>query len=217
MARKIFYWIAKMFFLTVFKLYNRLEIRGLEKAPRGTAVIVASNHSSNIDPPLIGGVFPGRLRYLGKESLFSNPLFGFLISALGAVSVTRENSQKAGAVLKLMIKMLREGESILLFPEGTRSADGKLQPLEGGVALLCVKSGVPLLPVYIHGSHKVMPPNKILPRPAKVTVTFGDQIFPDMSEKDEKTRREKVKRALAEALSALEKEAESHDRLSLKA
>ena len=200
-----FYFIVKTFFRVVFTLYNRLEVRGLDKVPPGMSFIVASNHASYIDPPLLGGVFPGRLRYLAKESLFRNPVMGFLISTLGAVSVKREDSQRAGAVMKIMLARLALGESFLIFPEGTRSSDGKLLPLESGAAFLSVKSGVPLLPVYISGSSDVMPPHRFFPRPAKVRVTFGDPIFPDNAIEGEKQRREAVKDALEKALHSLER------------
>ncbi|MDR3255228.1 MAG: 1-acyl-sn-glycerol-3-phosphate acyltransferase [Synergistaceae bacterium] len=204
MARKIFYWITKIFFRIVFTLYNRLEIRGLDKVPRGAVLIVASNHSSYIDPPLLGGLFPGRLKYLAKESLFRNPVFGFLISSLGAMPVTRENSQNAGVVLKLLLKELASGESILIFPEGSRSADGKLKPLEGGAAFLSVKSGAPLQPVYISGSSRVWPPGGSFPRPSKVIVTFGAPIYPDGTADTEKKRREIAMDSLERELHSLE-------------
>jgi 1-acyl-sn-glycerol-3-phosphate acyltransferase len=212
MARHIFYWVAKTFFRIVFTLYNRLEIRGLDKVPRGVTLIVASNHSSYIDPPLLGGVFPGRLRYLAKESLFRNSIFGFLISALGATSVAREDSQRAGAVLKLLLRVLAGGESVLIFPEGTRSSDGKLKPLEGGAAFLSVKSGVPIQPVYILGSSRGWPPHKAFPRPAKVIVSFGSPIYPDQAEAEgEKRRREIVMESLERELHSLER-GDSDDR-----
>jgi 1-acyl-sn-glycerol-3-phosphate acyltransferase len=204
MAHHIFYWIAKTFFRIVFTLYNRLEIRGLDKVPCGATLILASNHSSYIDPPLLGGVFPGRLRYLAKESLFRNPVFGFLISALGATSVAREDSQRAGAVLKLLLRVLAGGESVLIFPEGTRSPDGKLKALEGGAAFLSVKAGVPVQPVYISGSDRVWPPHKSFPRPSKVVVSFGSPIYPDLAE-GEKRRREIVMESLERELHSLER------------
>ena len=173
-----FYYVVKFFFRVLFAIYNRLEVRGVDNIPVGGQVIVASNHASNVDPPLIGGAFPGRLRYLAKESLFHVPLLGFFVRALGAIPVTREDSQRAGTVIKLMLARLKKGESILIFPEGTRSEGGRLKPLEGGVALLSVASGVPVLPVYIGGSHKVCPRGKLIPRPVKLTVTFSSPIFP---------------------------------------
>jgi 1-acyl-sn-glycerol-3-phosphate acyltransferase len=204
---KLFYSAARIFFRIVFTLYNRLGVRGLGNIPRGVTVIVASNHSSFIDPPLIGAVFPGRLRYLAKESLFRVPVLKFLIRALGAVPVTREDSQRAGAVMKLLLGRLREKESILLFPEGSRSPDGRLKPLEAGVAWLSVKTGVPVLPVYIGGSHKAWPKGHALPRPSKLTFTASPPIFPDAGIKDERERRGKLMGELESALSAMEKEA----------
>jgi 1-acyl-sn-glycerol-3-phosphate acyltransferase len=201
--QKILYTAVKIFFRIVFTVYNRLETRGLDRIPRGVPLIVASNHASYIDPPLIGGIFPGRLRYLAKESLFRNPFFGLLIRALGALPVSRYDSRKAGSALKLMLNVLAHGESILIFPEGTRSPDGRLQPLEEGAAFLSVKSGIPLLPVYIKGSNLVWPPHKALPRPAKVTVTFGEPILSSGGGM-ERERRSALTKTLDEALRSLE-------------
>ncbi|MDR1021595.1 MAG: 1-acyl-sn-glycerol-3-phosphate acyltransferase [Synergistaceae bacterium] len=200
-----FYWVVKTLFRLVFTLYNGLKVEGMENVTPKTTFIVASNHASYIDPPLLGGVFPGRLRYLAKDSLFENPVMRFLISNLGALPVKREDSQRAGAVMKIMLERLVLGESFLLFPEGTRSKDGKLLPLEGGAAFLSVKSGVPLLPVYISGSSEAMPPRCRFPRPARLRVTFGAPIFPDCGILDEKQRREALKNALEEALRSLER------------
>ncbi|MDR1885448.1 MAG: 1-acyl-sn-glycerol-3-phosphate acyltransferase [Synergistaceae bacterium] len=201
--QNIFYYIVKNFFLVVFTLYNRLEVRGLSNVPRGSAMIVASNHASNIDPPLIGGAYPARLRYLAKESLFRVPVLGFLIRALGAIPVTREDSQRAGAVMKLMLARLRDGESVLIFPEGSRSRDGRLKPLEGGVALLSVKSGVPVLPVFVGGSHGVCPAGKFFPRPVKLTLTFSRPIFPSDEPIGDREKRERLMRELEGELVAM--------------
>ena len=203
---KVLYGLVRNSSFIFHKIYNRLSVGGLEHVP-GEPVIVASNHASNFDPPLIGGVFPRRLRYLAKESLFRNPLLGFLIRTLGAIPVRREDSQRAGAVMKMMLRLLEGGESILLFPEGSRSRDGRLQPLEGGVALLSVKSGVPILPVYIGGSGKLCPPGKTLPRPAKLTVTFAPPIRPDSyGMESDRERRAAMMADLERALLALEQE-----------
>lgn len=204
--RDFFYFIVKNLFRIIFTVYNRLEVRGRGNIS-DVPLIVASNHASNVDPPLIGGVFPRPLRYLAKESLFRNPVLGFLIRNLGAIPVTREDSQRAGAVMKLLLGRLEEGESILVFPEGSRSRDGRLQPLEGGAAFLSVKSGAPVLPVYIGGSFEVCPPGGGFPRPAKLSVTFGRQIDPHAMGESDRERREAVTRALADALSELERRA----------
>lgn len=204
---KLLYFLVKNASFVFHTIYNRLSVRGRENIPDGT-LVVASNHASNIDPPLIGGVFPRRLRYLAKESLFHNPLLGFLIDTLGAIPVKREDSQSAGAVMKMMLRLLEGGESLLLFPEGSRTPDGRLQPLEGGAALLSIKTGVPILPVYIAGSHAICPPGKILPRPAKLTVTFAAPLYPDSYDcANDREKRAAMMRDLEGILRGLEREA----------
>ncbi|MDR1915819.1 MAG: 1-acyl-sn-glycerol-3-phosphate acyltransferase [Synergistaceae bacterium] len=201
--RNIFYHIVKTLFRLLFILYNRLEVRGLDNVPSGVTMIIASNHASNIDPPLIGSVFPGRLRYLAKDSLFRVPLLGFFIKALGAIPVSRQDSQRAGAVMKLLLSRLRSGENILLFPEGTRSRSGELQPLEGGIAFLAIKSGAPILPVFVHGSHLAWPPGKKFPSPAKLILAISHPIFPDEEITDERKRRLALMKSIEDELRAL--------------
>jgi 1-acyl-sn-glycerol-3-phosphate acyltransferase len=169
-------------------------------------MIVASNHASFADPPLIGGVLPIRLRFLAKESLFRVPLLGFLIGVLGAVPVTRGDSQRSGAVMKLLLTLLKEGESLLLFPEGARSSDGRLKPLEAGVAYLSVKTGVPVLPVYVRGSFEAWPRGRALPRPSKVELSISRLIYPDPDAPNERERREKLMISLERELLAMEGE-----------
>ncbi|MDR1651914.1 MAG: 1-acyl-sn-glycerol-3-phosphate acyltransferase [Synergistaceae bacterium] len=204
MFTRAFYSFTKTMFRVFFRLYNRLEIHGLGNIPAGTAMIVASNHASYIDPPLIGGVFPGRLRYLAKESLFRAPILGFFIRILGAVPVTREDSQKAGVVMKMLLGFLKNHESVLLFPEGSRTPDGRIKPLEAGAAFLAVRAGVPLLPVYVGGSFRSWPRGQALPRPSKLTVTVSPPIYPDEGIENEKARRASLQKALEEALLAME-------------
>ena len=204
MISRAFYCFVRNAFRLFFRLYNRLEVRGLSNVPSKGPMIVASNHASFADPPLIGGVVPVRLRYPAKESLFRVPLLGFLIGALGAVPVAREDSQRAGAVMKLLLTFLKEGESVLLFPEGSRSPDGKLKPLEAGVAYLSVKTGVPVLPVYVKGSFEAWPKSRVLPRPSKLKLSISRLIYPDPDMPNERERSEKLMRSLERELLAKE-------------
>lgn len=209
--QKVFYFIVKNSFKIFFTTYNRVEVRGRQNIV-DVPLIVASNHASNVDPPLIGGIFPRPLRYLAKDSLFHNPILAFCMRNLGSIPVTREDSQRAGAVMKLLLGRLEAGESILVFPEGSRSRDGRLQPLEGGAAFLSVKSGAPILPIYIGGSFDACPPGAKLIRPTKITATYGSLIDPkDMGESD-KEKREAMTATLADVLAKLESEAKGHDR-----
>ncbi len=190
-----------------FYVYNRLEIIGRERLPAVPCpVVVASNHCSNLDPLLVGSVFPWKLRYLAKRSLFEVPVLGRMIEALGAIPVVREDQMGAGAVLKMLLGELRQGSSVLVFPEGTRSVDGRLGPLEGGSAFLAAKANVPLVPVHVSGTFKAFPRGSSFPRPSKIRVRFGDPIDPRGYEPGARVR-ERLLEELETALKAFEKEA----------
>ena len=173
---KIFYFIVKNFFKILLMIYNRCSARWLEKLPDNEKFIVACNHASNLDPLIVGCFFPRMLRYLAKEELFTNWLFGACIKALGAVPVSRSSNASAAGALKGFMKLYQEGSDVLIFPEGGRTLDGKLQPLEAGVALIAAHEHAPILPVFIHGSFKAMPPGSAFVKPSKLRVTFGKPL-----------------------------------------
>jgi len=181
--------------------FHRFRVRGQDSLGLPRRVIVVANHCSNLDPMVVGVSFPWTLRYLAKTELFRTPFFGFLIRNLGAIAVEREDSQRAGAVLKLLLDLLEEGQSVLLFPEGHRSRDGFLQPLEGGFALLSLKTGVPVVPAVISGTFEALPPGGKW-RWKPVSICYGSPIDPASipSELPDKARRrllvEKVERSL---------------------
>ncbi|MDR2176392.1 MAG: 1-acyl-sn-glycerol-3-phosphate acyltransferase [Synergistaceae bacterium] len=201
---RIFYSVVRAFFAVFFTLYNRLSVRWAEPLPRGGRVIVASNHCSNLDPILVGIAFPRRLRYFAKEELFRPILFGRIIRLLGAVPVSRADSASAASALKGFFRLLEEGNDVLIFPEGSRSPDGNLLPLEGGVGLIAVHSKADILPVFIRGSYDAMPPGAVLIKPRKITVTFGRRIVFDPELRGGKDAREKIMAELTRSLKALE-------------
>jgi 1-acyl-sn-glycerol-3-phosphate acyltransferase len=198
-----------MFFAVFFALYNRLSVRWEEPFPGGGSgnVIVAANHCSNLDPILVGVAFPRRLRYFAKEELFRPFLFGKIIRILGAVPVSRADSASAAGALKGFLRLLEGGSDVLIFPEGSRSPDGKLLPLEGGVGLIAVHSKTDILPVFIKGSEKAMPLGAALIKPCKITVTFGKRIVFDPELYKGKDSREKIMADLTRSLKALEEKA----------
>lgn len=173
---KIFYAIVKNFFKIILIIYNRATSRWLYKLPDDEKFIVACNHASNMDPVIVGCFFPRRLRYFAKEELFTNWLFGGCIRALGAVPVSRESNASAAGALKGFMKLYQDGNDVLIFPEGGRTLDGKLQPLEAGVALIAAHTKAPILPVFIHGSFRAMPPGSAFIKPTKVRITFGEPL-----------------------------------------
>ena len=198
------YGLARIFFRTIFFFYNRLSVKWTEPLPDDQTVIVACNHCSYLDPLIVGVAFPKRLRYFSKEELFRPFLFGKIITILGAVPVSRESNAAAAGALKGLLKFLKEGSDVLIFPEGARSLDGKLMPLENGAGLVASHSQAPILPVFIKGAYEAMPPGSAMIKPAKITITFGKLITFDQETYREKGAREKIMAALTDALKALE-------------
>jgi len=189
---KLFYFLVKNAYLVFFRIFNRLTVLNRERIPNKRPLILASNHCSNLDPPVVGSVFEERMRYIAKASLFRPALFGFALRTLGAVPVSREDERKAALVLKTFLGFLESGQTVLIFPEGKRSEDGNLQPLEGGVALLSQKSGCPILPVHLSGTFDALPMGRAFPRPVKIVMNYGYPIDPaeipsDLSEKAGRT------------------------------
>lgn len=205
--KRLFYAVVKNFCLVFFKLYNRLSVRWIAPMPKEDPIIVVANHCSNLDPVLVGSVFPRRLRYLAKAELFSSWIMRVLIRTLGAIPVNKQDQQSAGMALKAFLELLENGENVLLFPEGARSLDGKLQSLQGGAALIALKSGAPVVPAYIKGSFESMPPGAKFIRATSITVLFGETIYPkEISEGESpKESRKKFLDKISEALSDLEK------------
>jgi 1-acyl-sn-glycerol-3-phosphate acyltransferase len=156
------------------RLWFRLSVIGQERVPREGQLLLASNHLSVLDPALIGSVMPRELDYMAKTELFRIPGFGPLIRALNAHPVDRSGSDSAA--LRLALRLLGDGRAVLVFPEGTRGVEGALQPARAGAGMLAALSGAPVLPVYIQGTGRALPKGAVLPRPARVTVAFGEPI-----------------------------------------
>jgi len=200
----LIYGVVKYFFRVVFFFLHRLSAKWATPLPEGRNVIIACNHVSFLDPLVVGAVFPRRLRYFAKEELFRPFLFGSIIRILGAVPVSRDSNAAAAGALKGLLKFLKEGSDILIFPEGARSLDGKLLPLEGGVAVVATHSQAPILPAFISGAYEAMPPGSAMIKPVKITVKFGELITLTPEAYKEKDAREKIMAALADSLKALE-------------
>jgi 1-acyl-sn-glycerol-3-phosphate acyltransferase len=165
------YGILKPVTRALMRLLFRLEGHGTEHIPAAGSVLIVSNHSSVLDPPLIGSVCPRQLTFLAKAELFRIPGFGWLIRRLGARPLRREGADPSA--LRMAQRVLGEGRALLVFPEGTRGEEGVLREAKAGAALLAVQSGATVIPAYVWGSGRAWPRGRRLPRPAKVMVTFG--------------------------------------------
>ena len=200
----VFYWVVRNLFWLVLKVYNRCSVRWLAPLDPNERVIVACNHASNLDPIVVGSFFPRRLRYFAKEELFRSWFLGTSIRALGAVPVSRADNASAAGALKGFMKLYREGSDVLIFPEGGRSQDGRLQPLEAGVALIAAHERAPILPAFIKGSFDAMPPGLPFVRPSKITVTFGRPLRFSDAVYQSKGGRDVIMGELTAAMRALE-------------
>jgi 1-acyl-sn-glycerol-3-phosphate acyltransferase len=203
--------LAQIFFRIYFFLYHRVSVRGLSDLKKfladngGKAVILAANHESYLDPPLVGMLFPHAIRFIAWDGLFKFRLFAALIRALGAVPVNQENKSSAASLLRDVMEFIKQGFSVLIFPEGERTHDGKLGPMEGGVALISSKTRAPIVPVWIDGTFEAYSRFHAFPRPKRVAITFGKPISPDDIPPDipEKERRRNLLGALERALTEL--------------
>ena len=196
--KNLIYHITRFLVSIYFTLYHRLSVYGKEKIPKDHTVIVAPNHASYLDPPVVGyAFFPAYIKFVAWEKLFSFPLFGAYLRTMGSVPVSPENKNSSAALLRLVMGFLKDGYNVFICPEGHRTEDGRLQPLEGGVAIMSLKTGAPIIPTYVAGSYRALAPHMKFPRPRKLTVTFGDPIDPATLPKG-LTEKEKRRRILDE-------------------
>jgi 1-acyl-sn-glycerol-3-phosphate acyltransferase len=157
--------------------FVRMKVEGLEKIdPNGSYVFVA-NHLSYMDTPCILAAIPVQFRFMAKKGLFSIPFLGYHLSRAGHIAVPRDNPREAIKAMSEAGKMIRErGISVLIFPEGGRSPEAKLQPFKEGAFYIAINSGVPVVPVAIAGSEQVLPMGSGTVSPGKVRVRIGDPI-----------------------------------------
>lgn len=164
-----------LFFRLLFSTYFHWRVIGARKVPKTGGVILAANHASYLDPPVVGAGLDRGINYLARQSLFRFPLVGRLLRSWNSVPVDREGGGARG--LKIILDRLLGGAGIILFPEGTRSYDGKLQPAHSGIGLVVVKSNAPVVPVRVFGSHEAWGRNQKLPRPKRITVKYGEPLL----------------------------------------
>jgi 1-acyl-sn-glycerol-3-phosphate acyltransferase len=150
------------------KVLNGWEVRGRENVPREGGLIVASNHISFWDPPLVGAAAKRELHFLAKEELFRTALVGPLIRAFNAIPIRRGMADLRG--LSRAIELLKSGGALLVFPEGSRMRDGQLHPARPGVGLLAVSGNATIVPAYTLGTNR---PARWLLRREKVRIRFG--------------------------------------------
>ena len=168
------YRIGWLLFRALYATYFRWRVFGAENVPLSGGVILASNHASFLDPPLVGSGLNRDINYLARESLFRFLGIGALLRSWNAVPVDRDGGGAAG--LREILNRLLAGGAIILFPEGTRTRDGKLQPARSGIGLTVIKSDVPVVPVRTFGTFEAYRRRHKFPRPYRVMVKYGKPL-----------------------------------------
>ncbi len=158
-------------FRVLYRVYFRWRVFNAERVPATGPVILAANHASFLDPPLVGSGLHRPINYLARESLFRFPGIGALLRSWNSVPVDRDGGGAAG--LRAILERLLAGGGIILFPEGTRTQDGKLQPARSGIGLVVIKSTAPVVPVRTFGTYEAYGRHIKFPRPRQVAVKYG--------------------------------------------
>lgn len=188
------YYFGRTLVWLAMRIAFSIKTEGREELPKKTAMIYCPNHRSNADPPLVAMLVKGRMAFMAKDSLFKNKLFGWLIRSLGAFPVSRGSGDLT--ILDTAADKLREGKSLMIFPEGTRSKDGKIGKGHSGAAAISAKSGAAIVPVGICYGEK-------LRFRTRIVVKFGkpipaEEYFDGSSEPDPRALVKMKKRYMSE-------------------
>jgi 1-acyl-sn-glycerol-3-phosphate acyltransferase len=181
----------------------RTVTNGFDRSLRNRSCIYMSNHQSNFDIPVLFSALPVQFRWLAKAELFRIPIFGLSMRGAGYISIDRSNRKSAFHSLAKAAAAIRNGTSVMIFPEGTRSMDGMLLPYKKGGFVMAVDAGVPIVPIVISGTHAIMPKGRMLIRRRWVQVNIGHPIeTSSFSRKTKDDLMAKVRSAMLEMISA---------------
>ncbi len=197
------YWLGWMAFGAAFRALFGLKIIGAEHLISEGPVLVASNHQSFLDPPLIGNLYQTEMVFLARKTLFAG-FFKWLYTQWNAIPVDQDRPDMAS--LKTIIRKLKEGERVLVFPEGERTLDGSIGPAAPGIGLIAVKSGAVIQPVRIRGAHEALPRGSSKIRFARISVSVGEPIHlthQQLTASDAKENYDRIAKQIMAAIEAL--------------
>ena len=192
-GRRLLWIVVRALFRITFLLAFRLRVFGQLNVPRRGGVLIVSNHQSYLDPILLSLGFERPVSFMARRTLFRNPAFGRLITALNAFPVTRGGLDIAA--VREAVERLQNGECLVVFPEGTRSSDGRIAPLRPGILAIAERANVPLVPAVIQGAFEAWPRGST-PAIGEVSVLYGPAIQPE--EHSRLSRAELVERLQSE-------------------
>ncbi len=162
----MFYTVIRAIIRCLLPIWRRWQVIGIDRLPDTGGVVVVSNHTSNLDPVVVGCALTRRIHFMAKQELFQNPILAYIIRLLGAFPVNREKSDRNA--IRKALELLQEGQMIGIFPEGTRSKSGELQRPQIGAAMLAIKANAPILPMALKGTRGLF---------GQVTVVVGEPIY----------------------------------------
>jgi len=177
---RLFKWSVVM---PVFRFYFRGKLYGTENVPKQGPLIIASNHASDFDPPILASCVHRPVAFMAKEELFRVPLLGSAIRLYGAYPVKRGSADRSA--IRAALTSLEEGWAAGIFPSGTRTLDGRIPEPKLGAALVAAKIQAPILPVSLWGTHRILPKGAKFPQVTPVTMRIGTPISPPQSSKRE--------------------------------
>ena len=169
---RLWYRFCRFLYRVYFRVYHRGRVYHAGRLPEEGGFILAANHVSFLDPPLLGQACKREAFFLARDTLFRNWLAGWILRSWNCVPIKREGGDIAG--MRTVLRLLAEGKAVLMFPEGTRSPDGQLQEARAGIGMIVARGRAKVVPMRIFGSERALPRGKILPRPARLMVQFGE-------------------------------------------
>ena len=185
------YWVGRNVCVVFCRVWFRMTVEGLENIPASGPFVLAPVHRSNVDTPIAAVCTTRRMRYMGKDSLWKNPVGAWLFTALGGYPVARGTADREA--ITRSVERLKAGEPLVLFPEGSRQSGRVIAPLKDGAIYLASKAQVATVPVGIGGSERAMAEGDKWIRPAKVHVVIGAPIPPPPLEENGRISREKIR------------------------
>ena len=188
---QLWYRFCRLLFRVYFRLYHRGRVYNAGRLPDQGAFILAGNHISFLDPPFFGLACRREAFYMARDTLFRNPLANWVLRSWNCVPISRDRGD-IGA-MRTVLRMLAEGKAVLMFPEGTRSQDGKLQEARAGIGMIAARANVPIVPMRIFGTDQALPRGTTIPRPARVEIKFGEPFTYPLPPDFDKLRGDAVK------------------------
>ena len=183
------------------KTFFNYRVIGAENMIEEGPCIIAANHCSYLDPPLVGVACKRAIHYLARKSLLDIPVLGPILPELNVIPVDQKNADRSA--LMGAIRVVKNGGAVLIFPEGTRSPDGKLQPARSGIGMIAAKTGAPVIPFNIAGAFDALPRGAVLPKRKEIAVIIGTPLQIDIVHSSSRQPYGRTSSIILEAIGAL--------------